>query len=160
MTGVVVWISESTWETCVEKARALLPGDAEVTLVHVAPIDAEELAEGYGGGLLGRHSAAPLPATVRAIAAEEAEALLSSAQERFGRPVNLVSRRGHPERELLEACADADLLVLARDGEARLGPKSLGPRTRFILDHVPCEVLLVWAATPPRGRHRPPPSPP
>ena len=30
----------------VEKARALLPGDAEVTLVHVAPIDAEELAEG------------------------------------------------------------------------------------------------------------------
>ena len=59
------------------------------------------------------------------------------------------ARRGKIEREVLDACAGADLLVLARDGEARLGPKSLGPRTRFALDHAPCQVLLVWPEQPP-----------
>ena len=44
------------------------------------------------------------------------------------------------------AAADADLLVVARDGERRAGPKSLGPRTRFVVDHAPCRVLLVWRA--------------
>jgi hypothetical protein len=35
--------------------------------------------------------------------------------------------------------------VLARDGEARVGPHSLGPRTRFVVDHAACQVLVVWA---------------
>ena len=51
-----------------------------------------------------------------------------------------------------EGCVDragADLLILARDGELRLGPKSLGPRSRFVLDHAPCQVLLVWPEPPP-----------
>ena len=45
---------------------------------------------------------------------------------------------------MVEAAAGADLLILARDGERRPGPKSLGPRTRFVVDHAPCRVLLVW----------------
>jgi nucleotide-binding universal stress UspA family protein len=61
----------------------------------------------------------------------------------------LSARRGKIEREVLEACAGADLLVLARDGERRLEPKSIGPRTRFVLDHAPCQVLLVWPEDPP-----------
>jgi nucleotide-binding universal stress UspA family protein len=49
------------------------------------------------------------------------------------------------------AAADgAELLILARDGDqARLGPKSLGRASRFIVDHAPCPVLLVWPAPPP-----------
>jgi nucleotide-binding universal stress UspA family protein len=44
-----------------------------------------------------------------------------------------------------EAGQDADLLVAARDGDrSRLGPASLGPVTRFVVDHAPCPVLLVW----------------
>jgi nucleotide-binding universal stress UspA family protein len=86
---------------------------------------------------------------VRAIAEEEAVALLEAARERLARPVELSARRGKIEREVLEACAGADLLVLARDGERRLEPKSIGPRTRFVLDHAPCEVLLVWPESPP-----------
>ena len=43
-----------------------------------------------------------------------------------------------------------DMLVLARDGDhARLGPHSLGPPARFVVDHAPCQVLLVWADAPP-----------
>jgi hypothetical protein len=33
--------------------------------------------------------------------------------------------------------------VLARDGERKPGPKSLGPRSRFVVDHATCPVLLV-----------------
>jgi hypothetical protein len=45
----------------------------------------------------------------------------------------------------VEAAAGADLLVAARDGDrARLGPRSLGPATRFVVDHAPCQVLLLW----------------
>ncbi len=142
MIKAVVWISESTWETCIDEARRLLPDDARVTLVHVAPGDAEDLARGPGG-LLGRHPPPPPGPPVRTIAAEEAAALLAAARERLGRAADLSARRGEPEREVLDACAGADVLVLARDGTHPAGPKSIGPRARFVLDHASCHVLLV-----------------
>jgi nucleotide-binding universal stress UspA family protein len=144
----VVWISEDTWEACVEQAQALLPADAEVTLLHVAPSDVEELAGAGRRGLLGRHPPAPAP-TLRAISDEEAMGLLAAAATTFGRPSDVIARRGRVEREVVLACADADVLVLARDNELRLGPKSLGPRARFVVDHAPCTVVLVWPQTPP-----------
>jgi nucleotide-binding universal stress UspA family protein len=154
---VVVWIAEDTWEACVDQAREFLPEDAELTLLHVAPGDVEEIASGFGGRLLGRHPPPPPGPPLRAVAEEEAQALLEGARQRLGRPVQTVSRRGRVEREVVQACADADLLVLVRDGELRLGPKSLGPRTRFALDHAPCQVLLVWPEEPPGVDTMPPP---
>jgi hypothetical protein len=58
--------------------------------------------------------------------------------------------------------------VVARDGDrSRLGPASLGPATRFVVDHAPCPVLLVWPdetpavdSIPPPPTHPPPPAPP
>ena len=142
----VIWISENTWEACVDHARELVPADAELRLLHVAPSDVEELATRSAGRLLGRRPPPPPGPPLRAIAAEEAEALLEAARTRLGRAAEIDSRRGHIEREVLAACADADLLVLARDGEARVGPHSFGPRTRFVVDHAACQVLVVWAA--------------
>jgi nucleotide-binding universal stress UspA family protein len=69
----------------------------------------------------------------------------------------VLARRGRVEREVISASADTDLLILARDGRYRLGPPSLGPRTRFVLDHAPCEVLLVWPGDPPGLETLPPP---
>jgi nucleotide-binding universal stress UspA family protein len=158
----VVWITESTWEACVDRADALLPGDAEITLLHVAPTDVEDVAARGAARLLGRRSPPPPGAALRTIAAEEAQALLAAAQTRLGRAARLDSRRGRVEREVVQACADADLLVAARDGERRVGPKSLGPHTRFVIDHAACQVLLVWAVAPTPGppepdhRHGPP----
>lgn len=145
----VVWIAENTWEACVDHARGFLPDDAEVTLLHVAPTDVEDIAARGAARLLGRRPPPPSGPPLRAIAAEEAQALLESARDRLARPAELVSRRGRIEREVLDVCADADLIVLARDGEPRLGPPSLGPPTRFVVDHAPCQVLLVWAYEPP-----------
>jgi nucleotide-binding universal stress UspA family protein len=157
----IVWIADSTWEACVDRAKELLPDDAEVTLLHVAPTDVEDVAARGASRLLGRRPPPSPGPPLRAIAAEEAQALLESAQSRLGRAAQLDSRRGRVEREVVGACGDADLLVVARDGEARAGPKSLGPHTRFVVDHATCSVLLVWAVQPaarppePEGRHRP-----
>jgi nucleotide-binding universal stress UspA family protein len=146
---VVIWIAEDTWEGCVDHAVALLPDGAAITLVHVAPSDVEAVASHGGARLLGRHPPPPPGPPLRAIAEEEARALLKAAHARLGRPAEILARRGRIEREVLEACVGADLLVLARDGEPRLEPKSVNPRTRFVLDHAPCQVLLVWPEAPP-----------
>ncbi len=62
------------------------------------------------------------------------------------------------EREVVAASEGFDLLVLARDGDrARLGPKSLAPPTRFVVDHAPCAVLLVWPDEAPGVGTLPPP---
>ena len=51
---------------------------------------------------------------------------------------------------MVAASAQADLLILARDGNrTRLGPKSLGKTTPFVVDHAACPVLLVWPGSAP-----------
>ena len=57
------------------------------------------------------------------------------------------------------AAADGmDVLVLARDGDhAHLGPRSLGPAARFVVDHAPCRVLLIWPDVTPDVTTIPPP---
>jgi len=91
------------------------------------------------------------------IAEGEADALLAEARARLGRSAQTSSRRGRVEREVVAAVEGVDLLVLARDGEPRLGPKSLGKHVRFVVDHAPCEVLLVWPESPPGIDTIPPP---
>ena len=156
----LVWIVEDTWEATVAEAAAFLPDGAEVTLLHVAPGDVETLAEGSRHGLLGRrHPAPPGPRQpLRAISDEAADALLGEARERFGREAATEHRRGRVEREVVAAAEGMDVLVLARDGDhSRLGPHSLGPAARFVVDHAPCRVLLVWADAPPPVDSIPPP---
>lgn len=155
----LVWITESSWQRCVDQARALVPADAEVTLLHVAASDVQRLAEHPGPERLGRHRRPPpREPQVRAIAQSEAEALLAAARERFGRDAQTATRRGRIEREVLEAAEGFDLLVLARDGRPTREPKSIGHYARFVVDHAGCPVLVVWAEAPPglEDMHWPP----
>ena len=154
----LVWITEGSWPVCIDRARELLPAEAEVTILHVADGGVQRLAEHPGSGRLGRHRASPTGPAVRAIAEAEAQSLLASAAERFGRPVRTEARRGRTEREVVQASDDADILILVRDGELRRGPKSLGPRARFVTDHAGCAVHLLWAQPPPgpESMHWPP----
>jgi nucleotide-binding universal stress UspA family protein len=60
-----------------------------------------------------------------------------------------LQRQGRPEREIVNLAAEwqADLVILCPrseyGGKATIGPKSVGHVARFVLDHVPCPVLLV-----------------
>ncbi|MEU0835980.1 universal stress protein [Streptomyces sp. NPDC005969] len=156
---VIVWIVEGTWPACVDAARAYAPEGSELVLLHVTGHEVPSVAHGAYAGLLGRARPDRDPGTaVEHLAAASAEQLLASAAERLGRPCTRQERSGRVEREVVTAAEDADLLVLARDGDhTHLGPRSLGPASRFIVDHAPCPVLLVWPETAPSTATIPPP---
>jgi nucleotide-binding universal stress UspA family protein len=159
---VIAWIVEGTWPACVDATRAHAAEDAEIVLLHVSGHDAPGLAHGAFAGLLGRgHPERDPGSHLRELDAASARRLLDSAEERLGRPCTRSERSGRAEAEVIAAVEDADLLVVARDGDrSRLGPKSLGPATRFVVDHAPCPVLLVWPAPAPGIGTIPPPPPP
>jgi nucleotide-binding universal stress UspA family protein len=155
---VLVWVSEGTWPACVDAARRF-GGDAEVTLLHVTGDDVAAAAHGAFAGLLGRGRPHRDPGElVETMSADVAARLLAAAERRLGRPARRVQARGRVERQVVQAAADADLLICARDGDrSRLGPHSLGPATRFAVDHAPCAVLVVWPEPAPGVESIPPP---
>jgi len=155
---VVVWIAEGVWEAAVDGARSLAPDDADVTLLYVHSGDMDELVQGAFAGLIGRRRRVPTDFDEKS--ADFADQLLSEAQQRLGRDAHRTTRHGRVEREVVTASADAELLVLSRDGDrSRLGPHSLGPISRFIVDHAACPVLLVWPGVAPSANSLPPPPP-
>jgi len=159
--SVVVWIVEGTWPACVDAARAHTSTDADIALLHVTPADVPGAAHGAFAGLLGRGHRERDPGTrLERLAAESAEDLLRSAADRLGRPCTRTERTGRVEREVVAAAEGRDLLILARDGDrTHLGPHSLGPASRFVVDHAPCPVLLVWPEASPGLSTMPPPPP-
>jgi nucleotide-binding universal stress UspA family protein len=158
---VIIWVAEGTWRSCVDAARRLAPPGASNVLLHVTPTEVPGAARGSYAGLLGRGHPERDPGTrVEELAAASATELLNAAARRLARPCDRTERRGNLAREVVAAAGGADLLILARDGDrSRLGPKSLGPASRFVVDHAPCPVLLVWPELPP-GTGSLPPAPP
>jgi nucleotide-binding universal stress UspA family protein len=161
-TNVIIWVAESTWAACVDAAHRWVPADADIVLLHVTDDEVAAAAHAAFAGLLGRahpHDRDP-GARVEALSASAAAALLAAAAERLARPATRVARHGRVEHEVVHAAAGADLLICARDGDRRrLGPHSLAPPTRFVVDHAPCPVLLVWPEQPPGVDSIPPPPP-
>jgi nucleotide-binding universal stress UspA family protein len=155
---IVVWITEGVWEAAVDGARTIAPADAEITLLYVHSGDMDELVQGAFAGLIGRRRR--VPSDFEQKSADFSDRLLSEAKERLGRDAHVETRHGRIEREVVTASAAAELLVLSRDGDrSRLGPHSLGPVSRFIVDHAACPVLLVWPGVAPSADSLPPPPP-
>lgn len=134
---MIVWVAESTWHSCGDAARRLAPPVARIVLLHVTPQEVPGAAHGAYAGLLGRgHPERDPGRRVEELAAASAAELLEAAARRLARPRNQMQRQGRAEREVVAAAEGADLLILARDGDrSRLGPKSLGPASRFAVDH-------------------------
>jgi nucleotide-binding universal stress UspA family protein len=126
MRRVLVWLTPTGWEACVEAARDL----GEVTLLQVGEPGPEPV------GLLGRRPPPREPLAVD-------EELFDAAQARLGRPAARVTPPGRPEHAVVEAAEKFDLLVLSRTN-LNPGPHSLGHATRFVVDHAPSAILLVW----------------
>lgn len=150
---ILVWLTAGAWEACVDAARSLVPtvtaaSDGELILLHVLDDGLFAGRQGADAGLFGSGRA-----STNIIPLLDAEAaLLDAAATRLGAPARRETRRGRLERKVVAAAADADLLVCARDGDLRHpGPRSLGPATRFVVDHALCPVLLVWPSAPPTG---------
>lgn len=154
---VLIWIAEATWPACVDTTNELFP-DADVHLVAVLPAGVSDHASAAHSRLWGRGNGRDPGAEMARIAHQASREMLVAAAERLGRPATTTLREGRIEREITSAAADADLLVLARDGDlSRLGPHSLDKHTRFVVDHAPCRVLLVWPGPAPELTSIPPP---
>jgi nucleotide-binding universal stress UspA family protein len=148
---VLIWIVEETWKATVAAAAAFLPADVDITLLYVTAGGAQAVARGARRGLLGRPHH-PSDESLDVISEQNARDLLAEAQTLLGRHAEREVRRGRIEREVIVAAEGSDLLVFARDGERRRrSPRSLGVAARFVVDHAPCDVLLVWPDVAPHG---------
>jgi nucleotide-binding universal stress UspA family protein len=157
--AVVIWVTEGTWRAAVDAARTLAPPGLECTLLHVTGADVAAAAHGAFAGLLGRgHRERDPGDRLEELSRAAAEELLAAAAHRLGRPARAERRHGRVEHEVVRAAEGADLLICARDGDRdRLGPRSLGHAARFVVDHAPCPVLLVWPQEAPGLDSIPPP---
>jgi hypothetical protein len=147
---VLVLVGEGTWQACVDAARLLPTARTRITLIHVTSDGPPDAAHGACLGHTGRGPPGRDPASLITEFARGSAADLLAAARRLGRPCDRIGRHGRPEREVVTAAAGADLLIVARDGDqSRLGPKSLGKETRFVVDHASRQVLLIWPGTAP-----------
>lgn len=166
---MVIWVAEHTWQACVDAARSLAPPGAGITLLTVIDNATAETAHGAFSGLLGRGGADPAR---RLLARAETAAgeLLDRAQARLGRDAGRLPLKGQGKHErkheIAAAVRGATMLIVGRDGHGP-GPRSMGKDVRFVVDHAPCPVLLVWPGPPPAvppppppGAHPPPPGRP
>ncbi|MGC9540041.1 universal stress protein [Streptomyces sp. UG1] len=152
--SVIVWITEGTWPACVDAAIDRAAPEEDLVLLYVHDDTVAETAHGAFAGLLGRgHPERDPGRRMEQLAESAVQDLLAAAEERLGRPSRRLLAHGPTERTVVEAATDANLLICARDGgPTRLGPHSLGHATRFVVDHAPCPVLLVWPRNAPRTR--------
>ncbi|WP_055616897.1 universal stress protein [Streptomyces phaeochromogenes] len=144
--AVIAWIVEGTWPACVDAAGAHALDDAEIVMLHVTGHEIPDAAHGAFAGLPGRGHPERDPGTrLEHLAATATNQLLQDSADRLGRPCTRMERTGRVEREVVAAAQGAELLIVARDGDrSRPGPKSIGPASRFVVDHAPCPVLLIW----------------
>ena len=155
---VAGWIAAGTWPAVVE-AMQRRPDSDELVLVAVAD-SSEGVPSGPLAGLMGRGRRPAASAAVDQLSRTAAEDLLAQAMAALGRPCEAQLRTGFTEREVTAAAAAIDLLIVARDGDrTRLGPRSLGRHTRFVIDHAPCTVAVVWPGERPGLDSIPPPPP-
>ena len=159
---ITVWVTEGTWPDCVDAARDLIEdADAEVTLIHVREEPRPGPRPGHGpGSLFGRGPRKRHEEELHQLSEEAAQTMLDQARQRLGKDATVRLESGFPERVVTEAAGDADYLIVGRDGDrSRLGPNSLGKHTRFVIDHAPCRVLLIWPGDAPDLGSIPPPPP-
>ena len=156
---LAVWVTEGTWPATIDAARDLIGDDqAEVMLIHVLEAGRPP-REGFGS-LMGRGRVRRSEEQLHQLSEEAAQQMLDQAAERLGRPATVRLETGFPERIVTALADDVDYLVIGRDGDrSRLGPNSLGKHTRFVVDHAPCRVLLIWPGDVPSSGSIPPPPP-
>lgn len=122
---------------------------SQIALVHV--IDdraAYEVRQSRQGYLLHRGLRPDRQEAMARADETAAAAAFARTKSLLGTPtdddVGTVLLHGNPEREVVREAREraADLVVVfGRGGDP--GPKSIGKVARFIIDHVPCTILLV-----------------
>jgi nucleotide-binding universal stress UspA family protein len=139
----------------IQRLTEIVGNQADCLLLHVIDTGPRKDLEDYLRGPLHRrphHGKPPHDAALKA--AEEAgsrEAIeeASAAARQVGLKAEPSVREGKPEKIIVQAAYEmqTDLIVIwAREGAAghpSIGPASVGHTARFVVDHAPCDVLLL-----------------
>jgi nucleotide-binding universal stress UspA family protein len=149
---VVCAIGQRGGPVLVHRVSAIVGSNLDLLLLHVADTGPRHELEHLAGPL--RHGPPARPVEVTLNQAEEAagQAALSEALEaahKLGLNAETRAERGRPERVIVEVAHQtgaALIVVSAREGAAGhplQGPASVGHTARFVIDHAPCDVLLL-----------------
>jgi len=152
---VICAIGQRGGSELVQRLAGIVGDRAECLLLHVIDTGPRHDLEDYLRGPLHRrpdHCEPPHEAAIKA--AEETagrsavEEALAAAQH-AGLKAETSVKEGKPEEIIVQIARDveAELIVIwAGEGAAghpHIGPAAVGHTARFVIDHAPCEVLLL-----------------
>ena len=130
-----------------DRATELLPNGLEWTIVHVVDQRPEEELERAIGQLPGRRPqrGAGLDRIQRSV-----EQLQSDVQfdvdawlQTTDRIADLAFLYGVPEHEIVELANELPAEIVVVGARSEIGPHRFGHVSRFVIDHVPCSVLVI-----------------
>lgn len=132
-----------------DRAAELLPGDMEWIVAHVVDRRPEEEVERAFGQLPGRRSphGSGFERMQRSVdqlqqdVQQEVEAWLWGT----GRTAELAFLYGVPEHEIVALAGERGVEIVVVGSRAEIGPHRFSHVSRFVVDHVPCSVLVVAA---------------
>lgn len=150
---VLAWVSPETWRSVIEEVNRRPETDV-VRVIAVVDVD-HDLPPGLLDRVSGRGRAARI---LKDLSEESAERALAKALSLIELSCESKLLKGPTARVVVEECEWADVLILARDGDrSRLGPRSIGRNSRFVIDHAPCSVTIIWPGSiPSSGMPLPP----
>ena len=131
----------------------VLAKDSELLLVHVVDTgprhDLKHLIEGLRHAPPGKADRDAELSAAEEIVGHAALAEAQAAAEAAGFKVQSRSAQGRPEEVIMQIARDESVSLICisaregAEGHPHIGPASVGHTARFILDHAPCNVLLI-----------------
>jgi nucleotide-binding universal stress UspA family protein len=147
-------VGQQGGEEIIQRLAGIFPKETEIVLLHVIDSGPRRGLEAYLGraGQMrpgGRESLNEQLNAAEETAGQSIIAEARQAAEEAGFLVTTRIERGNPEHEIVRQASEQGCrLVVIRaiegsQGRPQIGPASVGHTARFVLDHAPCDVLLL-----------------
>ena len=155
---VICAIGQKGGPELVKRLTGIVGDQAECLLLHVIDTGPRHDLEDYLRGPLHRrpdHGEPPHGAVVKAAEETAGRAAIEEAMaaaQQAGLKAETSVKEGKPEDIIVQVARDvqAALVVIWADegaaGHPHIGPASVGQTARFVIDHAPCDVLLLRGA--------------
>ena len=145
MAGIIVGIDGSDHS---RRALEWAIGEAAVRHAPLTVFTVQQAVVGYWGSPVLYPGDADLAEQGRKIAQEETDSVLEKVLEKIGsgsRPSSVTVRAatGLPAEALLEAAADADMLVVGSRGAGGFKRLLMGSVSTQVTQHAPCPVVVI-----------------
>ncbi len=126
-----------------DRASDLLPEGISWTIVHVVDQRPEEEFERALGNLPGRYGGLDRMQRSSCQLQQDVRQEIDEWLRRAGRTAEICLARGVPEQEIVDLASRIDAEIVVVGARAEIGPHRFGHVSRFVIDHVPCSVLVV-----------------